>query len=155
MNILLYTIGVHKDKNYYAIEKDLINKIQHFNKFSLIEIEEPAKINKLPIHDQIKKYEELISKKISESDYNIVLDSKGKEYTSEKFAQQLSAWLLTRKKNLVFIIGGPHGFSDSFKKKFPCLSLSQMTFNHLLVRIIFLEQLYRAFCIIKNIPYHY
>lgn len=155
MNIILYTPGTYKNKLYKAIEEEFIKKIKRFSNFTIIELEEPENIGKLPITEQIKKIEEIISKKISGRDLVILLDSKGKEYTSEEFAEQLSLWLQTSKKNLVFVIGGPHGFSTNFKNKFSSISLSKMTFNHLIVRIIFLEQLFRAFCIIKNITYHY
>jgi 23S rRNA (pseudouridine1915-N3)-methyltransferase len=84
------------------------------------------------------------------------LDEKGKNCTSEEFAGFLNGKIMSGVKNLVFIIGGAYGFSDQmYQRANHQLSLSQMTFSHQMVRLIFLEQLYRAFTILKGEPYHH
>jgi len=94
-------------------------------------------------------------KHISDSDKVILLDEKGNEMNSEDFAK----WIEKNRsihKRMVFVIGGPYGFSEEFKKQFPySISLSKMTFSHEMVRVIFLEQLYRSFSILHNQKYHH
>ncbi len=95
-------------------------------------------------------------KQITASDYVILLDEKGKSHTSESFSKYLESKMLASTKRLVFIIGGPYGFSEAlYKRSNHLLSLSSMTFTHDMVRLIFLEQLYRALAIRKGLPYHH
>lgn len=90
------------------------------------------------------------------NDLIILLDEKGKTYTSETFAEQCQSWFNRGPKQLVIVIGGPYGFSeDVYQAAHAKLSLSSMTFSHEMVRLFFMEQLYRAFTIIKNEPYHH
>jgi 23S rRNA (pseudouridine1915-N3)-methyltransferase len=96
----------------------------------------------------------LFTSQLLPQDMVILLDEKGKTYSSAAFAKQLEQWLNTGKKNLVFIIGGAYGIAASLKQKYPSVSISSMTFNHQLIRLIFAEQLYRVFTIIKGLPYH-
>jgi 23S rRNA (pseudouridine1915-N3)-methyltransferase len=102
-----------------------------------------------------EKEGEIIIKRIRTSDYVILLDERGEAYNSISFAEYLN--VLERKVNQVlFIIGGPYGFSQQvYKRSDAMLSLSKMTFSHQLVRVLFLEQLYRAFTILKGEPYHH
>ena len=93
---------------------------------------------------------------LNPGDYLVLLDEKGKAYSSEKFAEQLQKWMNAGTRNIVFVIGGAYGFSpvvyDRANQK---ISLSDMTFSHQLVRLIFVEQLYRAFTILRGEPYHH
>ncbi len=99
---------------------------------------------------------ELILKKIIPGDYVILLDDKGKEFTSTQFAAYLEGLFNQSLKNICFVAGGAYGFSDElYKRANAKLSLSKMTFSHQIVRAIFSEQLYRAFTIINNEPYHH
>ena len=99
---------------------------------------------------------ELILKKIIPGDYVILLDDKGKEFTSTQFAAYLEGLFNQSLKNICFVAGGAYGFSDElYKRANAKLSLSKMTISHQIVRDIFSEQLYRAFTIINNEPYHH
>lgn len=98
----------------------------------------------------------LLLSKISASDFCVLLDEKGKMYASEAFADFLNQKNVSGLKNLVFVVGGAYGFSDAlYRRADHKMSLSLMTFSHQMVRMIFLEQLYRAFTILKNEPYHH
>lgn len=97
----------------------------------------------------------MLLKRIEVVDYLILLDERGKEFTSIEFAKHLNS-LQGKIKQLVFVIGGPYGFSDEvYLRANASLSLSRLTFSHQLVRVLFMEQLYRAFTILKGEPYHY
>lgn len=132
------------------------NRICHYCKFSIVEIPE-LKMAKALSKEQIKVKEgELILKIISSSDHLILLDERGKSYTSIQWARDLEQKMVQSTKDIIFVIGGSYGFSqDVYNRANQLLSLSQMTFSHQLIRVIFLEQLYRAFTIIKGEPYHH
>jgi len=86
----------------------------------------------------------------------VLLDDKGKDFTSSKFAEKLQSWMLSGKKRLVFVIGGAYGFSDLiYSRSNDSISLSNMTFSHQMVRLFFVEQLYRSFTILNNESYHH
>jgi 23S rRNA (pseudouridine1915-N3)-methyltransferase len=86
----------------------------------------------------------------------VLLDDKGKDFTSPKYAQKLQQWMLSGKKRVVFVVGGAYGFSEQvYKRGNEKISLSKMTFSHQMVRLFFVEQLYRAFTILNNEPYHH
>ena len=108
--------------------------------------------------DEQKMIEEeaaLLLKRIRPSDYLILLDERGQEHNSISFAEYLNG-LEGRVNHLLFVIGGPYGFSDEvYRRADAKLSLSRLTFSHQLVRVIFMEQLYRAFTILKGEPYHH
>ena len=107
--------------------------------------------------DQLKQKEgELLLASLLDADELVLFDENGQEYTSEGFAAFLEKKMLTSVKSLVFCIGGAYGFSgDVYKRAIAKIALSQMTFSHQMVRLIATEQLYRAFSIIKNEPYHH
>jgi 23S rRNA (pseudouridine1915-N3)-methyltransferase len=108
----------------------------------------PAKIVKTKEGDQILKH-------LNKTDFLVLLDEKGKLFTSREFAQFVEHKQNTGVKHLVFLIGGAYGFSDEiYKRANAKLSLSKMTFSHQPIRVLFAEQLYRAFTIIKGEPYH-
>ncbi len=93
---------------------------------------------------------------VNSSDVVILLDENGKEYTSKGFASFIEKQMNSSVKNLIFVVGGPYGFSEAvYKRANYKISLSQMTFSHQIIRLIFAEQLYRAFSIINNEPYHH
>jgi 23S rRNA (pseudouridine1915-N3)-methyltransferase len=107
--------------------------------------------------DKLKDTEaEQILKKITKTDTLVLLDDKGTEFTSEGFSQRISKWQVGGITSLVFVIGGAFGFGeDVYKRADMKFSLSRMTYSHQMVRLIFLEQLYRAFTILRNEPYHH
>jgi 23S rRNA (pseudouridine1915-N3)-methyltransferase len=116
-----------------------------------------AKIGKNATELETKKKEQVVVlDRLENSDFLILMDEKGKEYTSEKFAEFLSNHQRRATKRLVFLVGGAYGFSDEvYKRANAKIALSQMTFTHQMVRLIFTEQLYRAFTIVKGEKYHH
>jgi len=106
--------------------------------------------------NQAKQKEgEAILAKLDKTDYLVLLDNRGKQYTSEKFANYIDTKAANGVKNLVFCIGGAFGFADKvYERKNEWLSLSEMTFSHQMIRLFFVEQVYRSFTIIKGHPYH-
>lgn len=105
---------------------------------------------------QKEKEGELLLSQMALSDYVVLLDEKGREYDSVGFSAFVAQKMLGGIKNLVFVIGGPYGFSEAvYKRCNDKISLSKMTFSHQMVRMIFVEQLYRAMTIIKGEPYHH
>jgi 23S rRNA (pseudouridine1915-N3)-methyltransferase len=106
---------------------------------------------------QIRQREgELILKKVAPADYLILLDERGRAYTSIQFADEVNRWMNSSKKNIILTVGGAYGFSDEVKTRADGLvSLSAMTFSHQIVRVILLEQVYRAFTILNHEPYHH
>jgi 23S rRNA (pseudouridine1915-N3)-methyltransferase len=132
------------------------NRIKHFISIDLIVLKEVKK-GKSISENELKKAEGAqILQKLSSDDYVILLDEKGKEASSKEFARNLQNKMNSAYKNVVFIVGGPYGFSEEvYKRSNELMSLSKMTFSHQIVRVLFLEQLYRALTIIKGTPYHH
>ena len=156
MKIKLITIG-KTDKNY-LIEgiKEYQNRLKHYINFQFIIIQDIKNTKKLNPETQKKLEGNLILKNIEKSDFLILLDENGKQYSSVNFAKFIEKQMITSQKSLVFVIGGPYGFSDEvYEKANQKISLSLMTFSHQIIRLIFIEQLYRAFTIIKGEPYHH
>ncbi|MBI5542207.1 MAG: 23S rRNA (pseudouridine(1915)-N(3))-methyltransferase RlmH [Bacteroidia bacterium] len=145
-------------------DEDFVNEgIKHFEKrlksfyqFEMEIISEPKLHGKLDIKRQMDDEFKLFEAKIKETDEVILLDENGTHYASEMFANKLESMMNTGKKRLVFVAGGAYGFSQEMKKKYSNkISLSKMTFTHQMVRLIFIEQLYRAATILKGLPYHH
>lgn len=137
-------------------ENEYINRIIHYSDFEYSVI--PALKNTKSFNEQQQKTEEgkLILSKLLPSDFCVLLDENGKTFSSENFARFIENKSLSGIKRLVFVVGGPYGFSEAvYQRSDLNMSLSAMTFSHQMVRLIFLEQLYRAFTIIKNEPYHH
>ena len=155
MKIVLLTIGKTK-KSFLSegIEKYLL-KINYYTNLESVEIDNVKFSKNISESELIKKEGELIMSKVTSSDYLILLDEKGKEYSSINFSKKLNSWMLLSKKRLVFIVGGAYGVSeDIYSRVDETLSLSKMTFSHQMVRLFFLEQLYRSYTILNNNPYH-
>lgn len=153
MKITLILVGKTAVKEVKAICDDYSKRINRYVKF------EEVVIDSIKIDDIAKlkqKEGELILKKIQPTDHVILLDDKGKEYTSEQFAGQIEGYFNQSYKNICFIVGGAYGFSaEVYERANGKLSLSKMTYSHQIIRAIFAEQLYRAFTIINNEPYHH
>jgi 23S rRNA (pseudouridine1915-N3)-methyltransferase len=130
-------------------------RVTHFVDFELICLPDIKNQKNMPV-DELKKKEGIaLLKNISNSDYLCLLDENGQNYTSEAFAGFIEKKMEQNIKSMVFMIGGAYGFSQEVYQRADFkLSLSKMTFSHQIVRLIFMEQLYRAFTIIKGIPYH-
>ena len=131
-------------------------RLNHYVRFAITTIADVRNTKKLSEAEQKRLEGEAILKLISESDHLMLLDEHGLELRSIEFADMLQRRMLSGTKRLVFVIGGPYGFSDAiYQRANSKLSLSKMTFSHQIVRAIFTEQLYRAFTILKNEPYHH
>ena len=156
MKIVLITIGKTNEK--YLIEgiSDYQKRLKHYTNFERIEIANIKNAKNFSESELMQKEGELILKQIKNSDHLVLLDDKGKDFTSQKFSQKLQQWMLSGKKRLVFVVGGAYGFSDEiYKRGNEKLSLSKMTFSHQMVRLFFVEQIYRGYTILNNEPYHH
>ena len=156
MKITLLTVG-KTDKDWVKQGLDIyVSRLKHYIPFSIVEIPELKNVSALT-KEQIKSKEgELILKNIRPTDYVILLDERGKEYTSVELARIIQDKISYAGKDIVFIIGGAYGFSDAvYQRSNSKLSLSKMTFSHQMVRAIFAEQIYRAFTIMRGEPYHH
>ena len=156
MKIVLLAIGKTDDKNLNQLIENYQNRLKHYIKFELDIIPDIKNVKNLSESQQKEKEGELILKKIQSTDDLILLDEKGKDYRSIDFANFLQKKMNTGIKQLVFVIGGPYGFSDAvYKKAKGKISLSKMTFSHQMIRLFMVEQIYRGFTILKNEPYHH
>lgn len=156
MKITLLTVG-KTDKEWVKNGLDIYaSRLKRYIPFSLVEIPELKNVSSLS-KEQIKIREgELILKNIRPADDLILLDERGKEYSSMELAKVIQDKISYAGKDMVFVIGGAYGFSEAvYARANSKLSLSRMTFSHQMVRTIFVEQLYRAFTIIKGEPYHH
>ena len=156
MKITLLTVG-KTDKDWVRQGIDIYaTRMKHYFPFSIVEIPELKNVASLS-EDQIKTKEgELILKNIKPAEDVILLDERGREFSSMEFAKALQDKISYIGKDIVFIIGGAYGFSDAVRQRANSkISLSKMTFSHQMVRAIFVEQLYRAFTIMKGEPYHH
>lgn len=156
LKITLIAVGKTEDK--YLIEgiEKYLNRLKHYINFSILIIPELKNTKNLTEAQQKTKEAELLHKQINPTDVVVLLDEKGKKYTSVTFANYINKQMIGSVQNLVFVIGGPYGFDESiYKRANSSLSLSDMTFSHQMVRLFFVEQLYRAFTILKNEPYHH
>lgn len=156
MKITLILVGKTTDKPVEVGMDKYVKRIQRYLPFQL-EIIPALKNAKKMSEAEIKQKEgDLILNKITTTDQIVLLDEKGKEYTSVLFSSFIKKKMVHGMKSLVFVIGGAYGFSDTvYSRAQSKLALSQMTFSHQLIRLIFLEQLYRSFTIINNEPYHH
>lgn len=156
MKIVLLTIGKTSEK--YLIEgiARYQKRLKHYTQFEMLEISNLKNAKNFSNAELMKKEGELMMKQLQNSDHLVLLDDKGKNFTSIKFAQKLQSWMLSGKKRLVFVVGGAYGFSeDVYARGNEILSLSKMTFSHQMVRLFFVEQIYRGYTILNNEPYHH
>lgn len=133
-----------------------LNRLRHYVRLDFVEITELKNTKSLTQAQQKAKEAELILKRFLPSDQVILLDEKGVQLTSTQFAEFIDKKQLGSVSNLVFVVGGPYGFDDSvYQRANDKMSLSKMTFSHQMVRLFFVEQLYRGYTIIKGEPYHH
>ncbi|MDA8937960.1 23S rRNA (pseudouridine(1915)-N(3))-methyltransferase RlmH [Flavobacteriaceae bacterium] len=153
MEIKLIVVGKTKNHELINLISNYVKRINFFNKFQIIEVNSIK--TKKNNENEIKKIEgENILKKIKNNDLLFLLDEKGENYNSRKFADFLKI-KLKESKTIIFVIGGAFGFStELYAKSNGLISLSKMTFSHQIIRLFFTEQLYRAFTILNNHPYH-
>ena len=124
--------------------------------FEMVVIPELKNTKNLSVSEQVEKEADLILKQLEPNDEIILLDEKGKQFTSVGFSEFISKKMLSSVKRTVFVVGGPYGFSERvYNRANSMVSLSAMTFSHQMIRLIFVEQLYRAMTILKGEPYHH
>ncbi len=156
MKIVLLAIGKTDDKNLHQLIENYQNRLKHYIKFELVIIPDLKNVKNLSESQQKEKEGDLILKKTQSTDDLILLDEKGRDFRSIDFSNFLQKKMNTGIKQLVFVIGGPYGFSDAvYKKAKGKISLSKMTFSHQMIRLFMVEQIYRGFTILKNEPYHH
>jgi len=156
MTIKLLAIGKTDNKQLQQLIDDYTKRLGFYIKFELEIIPDLKKVKNLSEDQQKQKEGDLILSKITPTDVLILLDENGKQYDSVQFANYLQKHMNSGIKQLVFVIGGPYGFSpEVYSKARGKVSLSKMTFSHQMVRLFMIEQLYRGFTILKNEPYHH
>jgi len=156
MKIKLVVVGKTDDKYIAEGIKKYFNRLKHYITFEYSELPDIKNSKNLSQEQQKKLEGEMLLKQLQAGDFVVLLDEKGKTFTSREFASYIEKKMVSGTKRVVFIVGGPYGFSDEiYAKANDKISLSKMTFSHQLVRLIFFEQIYRAMTIIRNEPYHH
>jgi 23S rRNA (pseudouridine1915-N3)-methyltransferase len=156
MNIKLLAIGKTDNKALQSLIDDYTKRLSFYIKFDLEIIPDLKNVKNLSESQQKEKEGELILSKLNPTDQLILLDENGGTFSSIAFSDYLQKKMNSGAKTLVFVIGGPYGFSEEvYQKAQGKISLSLMTFSHQMVRLFFIEQLYRGFTILRNEPYHH
>ncbi len=156
MRITLLVVGKTTDSIVESLTNVYIQRLKHYVDFQMTVIPELRNTKALSEQEQKSKEGELILKSIPAGSRIVLMDERGAEYTSVEFSQKINSYLNSGVKNVVFVIGGPYGFSQEvYAAAQEKISLSKMTFSHQMVRAIFAEQLYRAMTILKGEPYHH
>lgn len=156
MKISLLVIG-KTDAGYFSQGiQEYENRLKHYLPFEMQVIPDIKNVKNLSEEQQKEKEGELILKNLLAGDYLVLLDERGKDFSSLQFASYIEKKTHTVSKRLIFVIGGPYGFSKAvYDKAAEKISLSKMTFSHQMIRLVFVEQLYRAMTILNNEPYHH
>ena len=156
MTIELIVIGKTDSQEVSALVETYARRVNRYCKFSVTVLPDMRSTRNLTAKQQRTAEGEAILRQLGEGDYAVLLDERGTEYRSVEFAGWLQKRLNSGVKRLAMVIGGPYGFSDEvYARADALLSLSRMTFSHQIVRAIFAEQIYRAFTILHNEPYHH
>jgi 23S rRNA (pseudouridine1915-N3)-methyltransferase len=156
LTIRLIAIGKTDSKNLQVLIEDYKKRLKHYVKFQLEILPDIKNTKHLSEIQQKEKEGDLMMSKIENSEVLILLDENGKQMDSLAFSKYLQKHMNSGIKSLVFVIGGPYGFSEAvYNRANGKLGLSKMTFSHQMVRLFFIEQLYRGFTILRNEPYHH
>ena len=156
MKICFLVIGKTDEDYLITGIKKYVGRLGHYVSFEMKEIPDPRNRKTLSEDEQKKAESFLLLSQLQPGDQIVLLDEHGMSYTSVSFAETLEKWMASGAKRIVFIVGGPYGFApEVYAKANAKMSLSAMTFSHQMVRLIFVEQLYRAFTILKGEPYHH
>jgi len=156
MNIELWSLGKENTKLVDKAIDEYVTRLNRYNSFNLVTIDNAKLTKSLPKNQLLEKEADLILDKLQDRDILIVLDEKGKQFTSKEFAEKINQFMNLSPLRIIFLIGGSFGIADKLKTKAHLvLGLSAFTFPHQLVRLLFTEQLYRAFTILKNEKYHH
>lgn len=156
MKIVLLQTGKTSEKHIAEGVESYSARIRKFSGFEIITVPDLKNTRKMPAREQKSIEGKKILRLLGKDDFVVLLDENGREFSSVEFARWIEKKLSDSVKRMVFIIGGPWGFSEGLLDKAHMkMSLSKMTFPHQLVRLLFAEQLYRAFTIIRNESYHH
>ncbi|KGE13294.1 23S rRNA (pseudouridine(1915)-N(3))-methyltransferase RlmH [Sphingobacterium deserti] len=156
MKISLLCIGKTDDSYIQQAIDTYLKRLTHYITFTISVIPDVKNAKNLTQEQQKTKEGELILKQISNADFVMLLDEKGKEFRSVEFSRFFEKKMVDSVNHLIFVIGGPYGFStEVYSRANQQLSLSKMTFSHQMVRLFFVEQVYRAFTIMRGEPYHH
>ena len=156
MKVALVLVGKTVNKHFVELIDEYAGRVKHYIGFDIITIPELKNTKSLSVDQQKQQEGDLILKQLQAGDHVVLLDEHGKEFRSVEFSSYMEQKMQTVNKRLVFVIGGPYGFSpDVYGQANEKISLSKMTFSHQMVRLIFVEQLYRAMTIMRGEPYHH
>ena len=156
MNIKLLLVGKTDEGSLQGLIDNYIKRLNHYNRVEVEILPDLKNTKSLSLEQQKQKEGKLILEKLNASDFLVLLDENGKQYSSEAFSEYIQKRLNSGLKQLIFVVGGPYGFSEEvYARAQGKVSLSKMTFSHQMVRLFYVEQLYRAFTILKNEPYHH
>ena len=156
MKITLLVVGKTTDSYINKLIDNYLGRLKFYTDFSIQVIPELKNSKSLRQDEQKEKEGELILKQVADADDVILLDEHGKEFTSVEFSQQINKRALAGQRKVYFVVGGPYGFSQKvYDRANSLISFSKMTFSHQMIRLFFVEQLYRAYTNIKGEPYHH
>ena len=156
MKVCLVMVGKTVNRHFVDLMDDYVARVKHYIGFEVVTVPELKNTKSLSADQQRQQEGELILRQLQAGDWVVLLDEHGKEFRSVEFSKYMEQKMLSVGKRMVFVIGGPYGFSPAiYAKANERISLSKMTFSHQMVRLIFVEQLYRAMTIIKGEPYHH
>jgi 23S rRNA (pseudouridine1915-N3)-methyltransferase len=156
MKITFLTVGKTTNQYLIKLQEKYQNRLKFYIPFETVVIPELKNTKNLSVNEQQEKEADLILKAFEANDEVILLDERGKQYTSVGFSEFMAKKMLASHKRMIFVVGGPYGFSERvYQRANGKISLSSMTFSHQMIRLIFTEQLYRAMTILKGEPYHH
>lgn len=156
MECVLLCVGKTDQPPLIELIDHYTKRLKHYTKFTLLPLDDIKNTKNLSKTEQKNREGKVLLKQLKAGDHVVLLDEKGKPYSSIDFSQWLNKQQLSGKKRLVFVIGGPYGFSEElYTRADQKISLSPLTFSHQMVRLFFVEQLYRAHTLLKNEPYHH
>ena len=156
MKTLLLQVGKTVNKHFTAVIDDYVERIGHYMPFDVVTVPELKNTKSLTVEQQKQAEGEQLLRLLQPTDTVVLLDEHGREMTSVQFSEYIQKRLSSGARRVVFVIGGPYGFSQEvYDRANEKISLSKMTFSHEMVRVIFAEQIYRAFTILNHEPYHH
>lgn len=156
MKIILLCVGKTDDKLILSAIDKYVKRLKHYINFEIHIVPDIKNAKTLSQEQQKIKEGELLLKQMTNNDFVMLLDERGKAYSSMEFSTFIEQKMIMSTSRLVFVVGGPYGFSaDLYKRADTQMSLSKMTFSHQMIRLFMVEQVYRAFSIMKGEPYHH
>lgn len=156
MKVTFLVVGRTIDKHLTTLINDYAERVRHYVPFEMVVVPELKNTKALSAEQQKERESELLQKQLRPGDHIVLLDEGGREFRSMEFAAYLEKKQAQAARRLVFIVGGPYGFAPAiYALANEKVSLSKMTFSHQMVRLFFVEQLYRAMTILRGEPYHH